>query len=67
MTKMTQLEWLLSVSKLRVGEARNVEDDNASCVGCGQGYDSDARDNCPHCGYEYRYEKCEGVADDAGS
>jgi predicted amidophosphoribosyltransferase len=35
-----------------------IEDDNAVCANCGQGYDSDVRDNCPHCGYEYRYEKC---------
>ena len=37
-----------------------VEDDNAACANCGQGYDSDVRDTCPSCLYGYRYEKCRG-------
>ena len=43
----------------------DVEDDNATCANCGQGYDSDARDTCPNCFYGYRYEKCKGANDDA--
>jgi hypothetical protein len=37
-----------------------VEDDNATCANCGQGYDSDVRDTCPNCFYGHRYEKCKG-------
>ena len=38
----------------------DVEDDNATCAHCGQGYDSDVRDTCPNCFYTHRYEKCKG-------
>ena len=48
---------LVVAEKALVEGVGDVEDDNAVCANCGQGYDSDTRDTCPNCFYEYRYEK----------
>ena len=48
---------LVVAEKALVAGVGDIEDDNAICAACGQGYDSDTRDTCPTCFYEYRYEK----------